>query len=108
MTSTKNKMIVGGTLSAILFAALYIWVFLWYANTAIPHTYPTAYVNGWWGFVHGIMIVPTFFWSLFVDKVTIYQAPNVGNWYNIGYFIGVSMILGGSHGARATKAKRRR
>lgn len=107
MSSTKNKMIVGGTISAILFAALYIWFFLWYANTVIPHTYPTVYVNGFWGLVHGIMIIPTFFWSLFVNKVTIYQAPNVGNWYNIGYFVGISIILGGSHGARSTKRRTR-
>lgn len=106
MATTKNKMIVAGSLSAVLFAVLYVWVFIWYANTAIPHSYPTVYTSGWWGFVHGLMIIPTFFWSLFADKVTIYQAPNVGNWYNIGYFIGISIILGGSHGARSTKRRR--
>ena len=60
-------MVVAGTLSAILFIILFVWIFMWYANTVIPHTYPTRYVNGWWGFVHGIMIVPTFIYSLFVD-----------------------------------------
>lgn len=107
-TKNKNSMVVAGTVSVILFVALFIWLFVWYANTVIPHTYPTRYVNGWWGFVHGIMIVPTFFYSLFADKVTIYQAPNVGNWYNVGYFIGISIILGGSHGARTTTAKRKK
>lgn len=103
--SNKNKLIVAGIVSGIVFAAALIWLFVWYANTVIPHTYPTRYVNGWWGFVHGIMIVPTFFWSLFADKVTIYQAPNSGNWYNLGYFIGISIIMGGSHGARSSSSK---
>jgi hypothetical protein len=55
--------------------------------------------------VHGIFIVPTFFWSLFADTVTIYQSPNDGNWYNFGYFIGISIIFGGSHGAKKVPTK---
>lgn len=101
--ANKKALIVGAIFLSILMLALFIGLFVWYAQTVIPHTYPTIYTNLFWGFVHGLFIVPTFVWSLFADSVTIYQAPNDGNWYNIGYFIGISIILGGSHGARSTK-----
>lgn len=101
----KNTMIAGAIVGSILFTALFIGIFVWYAKTVIPHTYPTVYVNFFWGLTHGLFIVPTFFWSLFAHSVTIYQSPNVGNWYNIGYFIGITIILGGSHGARSGKKR---
>ena len=102
----KNQMIAGAVFGSLVLAVIFIGFFAWYARTAIPHTYPTQYTNLWWGFVHGLFIVPTFFWSLFAHSVTIYQAPNDGNWYNLGYFIGISIILGGSHGARSKKSKK--
>jgi hypothetical protein len=98
--------ILGIVLLALLVSALFIGIFVWYAQTVIPHTYPTIYTNFFWGLVHGIFIVPTLVWSLFADSVTIYQVPNAGNWYNVGYFIGLSIILGGSHGARNKSSMR--
>jgi hypothetical protein len=104
--ANKGSLVVVATISGILFLAFFIGLFVWYAKTVIPHTYPTQYTNLFWGFIHGLFIIPTFFWSLFAHTVTIYQSPNDGNWYNIGYFIGISMILGGSHGARSKKSKK--
>lgn len=86
---------------------LYTLIFWWYARTVVPHTYPTDFNTFFWGLMHGLFIVPTFIWSLFAHGVTIYQFPNDGHWYNLGFFIGISVILGGSHGAR-TKSRRRR
>ena len=103
MKKATTSIVVGAAIASLVVAAIFIGLFVWYAQTVIPHTYPTQYTNLFWGFVHGIFIIPTFFWSLFAHSVTIYQAPNDGNWYNIGYFIGISMILGGSHGARRSK-----
>lgn len=102
----KNGLIAAAIVGSLIVAGIFIGLFVWYAQTVIPHTYPTVYTNAFWGFVHGLFIIPTFFWSLFADTVTIYQAPNDGNWYNIGYFIGISIILGGSHGARGKKSKK--
>jgi hypothetical protein len=101
----RSTVVVGGALAGLIVLAAFIAIFVWYAKTVIPHTYSTAYTNFFWGFIHGLFIIPTFFWSLFADTVTIYQAPNAGNLYNIGYFIGISIILGGSHGARSRTAK---
>lgn len=96
----RNKLIIGAVLLSAVVVAIFIGLFVWYAKTVIPHTYPTAYTNFWWGVVHGLFIVPTFFWSLFAHSITIYQAPNAGSWYNFGFLIGISIIFGGSHGAR--------
>ena len=99
-SANRNKLIVLAIIFSIVMIALFVGLFVWYAKTVIPHTYTTIYTNFWWGLVHGIFIVPTFFWSLFAHSITIYQSPNVGNWYNFGYCVGISIILGGSHGAR--------
>lgn len=103
---SKNQIVVAVAGFSIVGTAILLGLFIWYAKTVIPHTYPTVYTNLFWGFVHGLFIIPTFFWSLFADTVTIYQAPNDGNWYNVGYFIGISIILGGSHGARSKSPKK--
>ena len=105
--ANKSKIVVVATLSSIVFLALFIGMFVWYTQTVIPHTYPTLYTNFFWGLVHGLFIVPTFFWSLFADSITIYQSPNDGNWYNLGYFIGISIIFSSSHGARGKSLKKR-
>ncbi len=99
-------MAAGAVIGSLVFLALFIGAFVWYIQTVAPHTYPTPYTNLFWGLIHGLFIIPTFFWSLFADTVTIYQAPNDGNWYNIGYFIGISIIMGGSHGARNKSSKK--
>ena len=102
-----SKLIAAIVFFLIIMTAVFIGLFVWYAKTVIPHTYPTLYTNFWWGLVHGLFIIPTFIWSLFAHSVTIYQAPNSGNWYNFGYMIGITAILGGSHGARSTSSKKR-
>ena len=42
------------------------------------------------------MILPiSFIFSLFNDKVTIYEVHNSGGWYNFGFLLGAAMIWGG-------------
>lgn len=102
----RDEMVIWAIIGSVILAGVFIALFVWYAKTVIPHTYPTHYTNFFWGFVHGIFIVPTFFWSLFTHSVTIYQSPNDGNWYNLGYVIAMSIIFGGSHGARSKSRKK--
>src|SRR5216117_3421073 len=104
---SRNKMIAGAMVFSTVAVAALIGLFVWYAKTVIPHTYPTVYTNFFWGFVHGLFIIPTLVWSLFAHSVTIYQGPNSGNWYNLGYFVGISIMLGSSHGARKTKTTKK-
>lgn len=103
----RNKLITAMLLFLVIMIAVFVGLFIWYAKTVIPHTYPTLYTNFWWGFVHALFIVPTFVWSLFAHTVTVYQAPNDGGWYNFGFLFGISIIFGGSHGARTKTAKKR-
>ena len=63
-------------------------------------------VAGFWlGLWHGIIAPITFIISLFSDNVHMYEVHNNGNWYNLGYLLGVAIILGGS--GSASKRRRR-
>jgi hypothetical protein len=61
----------------------------------------------WLGLWHGIIVPITFVISLFTDNVSPYEAANSGNRYDFGFFLGVTISLGGSGGG-ATRARRRR
>ncbi|HYO86055.1 MAG TPA: hypothetical protein VES01_06330 [Dermatophilaceae bacterium] len=54
----------------------------------------------WLGLWHGVISPITVIVSFFRDDVSIYEVRNSGNWYDFGFMVGVSIILGGSHGGR--------
>ena len=58
---------------------------------------PVGFLHGLW---HGMILPFAFIISLFDDTVSIYAIYNNGVWYNLGFLLGVSGILGG--GAKAT------
>lgn len=60
----------------------------------------------WLGLWHGIILPVTFVISLFTDDVSVYEVVNNGNWYDFGFFVGVTMSLGGGGGA-GVRARRR-
>ena len=63
-------------------------------------------VAGFWlGLWHGFITPVTFVISLFSAGVGIYEAHNNGGWYNFGFLIGASVMLGGS--GRASHSRRR-
>jgi len=49
----------------------------------------------WQGVWHGIIVPFTFVVSLFNEKVSIYEVFNNGGWYDLGFAIGASIIMGG-------------
>jgi len=57
----------------------------------------------WSGLWHGVISPITFVISLFSDNINLYEVYNNGNWYNIGFMIGICIIFGG--GARGAKCK---
>lgn len=59
----------------------------------------------WLGLWHGIILPVTFVISLFTDRVNIYEIANDGNWYDLGFVLGVMMSLGGG-GAGAGRRRR--
>ena len=51
------------------------------------------------GLIHGLISPVTFIISLFNENVAIYAVNNTGGWYDFGFLLGASIILGG--GARS-------
>jgi predicted phage tail protein len=65
-------------------------------------------VAGFWrGLWNGVISPVTFIISLFNKNVHMYAVHNNGGWYNFGFLLGASIILGGSAGGGA-RARRRR
>lgn len=58
-------------------------------------------LDGLW---HGIIAPVTFIISLFTDDTSLYDVHNNGGWYDLGFLLGLSIILGGGgSGARGRK-----
>ena len=61
----------------------------------------------WLGLWQGLICPITFIVSLFNHGVSIYEVHNNGAWYNFGFLIGASMVLGGGGAGGAHSARRR-
>ena len=61
----------------------------------------------WLGLWQGLICPITFIVSLFNHGVSIYEVHNDGAWYNFGFLIGASMVLGGGGAGGARSARRR-
>jgi len=70
-------------------------------GTAPPGTTDPA--GFWLGLWHGIILPVTWIVSLFTDTVTPYEVHNNGNWYDVGFVFGISIVFGGPLGARRAK-----
>ena len=51
----------------------------------------------WWGLWHGFVFPFAWIGSLFDSGIAVYAVPNNGGWYDFGFFLGVSVLGGGSH-----------
>ena len=60
-------------------------------------------VGFWHGLWHGFIAPFTFIASLFTKGVSIYEVHNNGTWYNLGYLLGMAVILGGSGGGAVSR-----
>ena len=52
--------------------------------------------NFWWGLWHGFIFPWSFIGSLFNPEIAVYAVPNNGGWYDFGFFVGVTILGGGS------------
>jgi len=57
--------------------------------------------NFWVGLLHGLLGFVTLVISLFTSAVDMYEIHNVGWGYDVGFFLGMAIILGG--GGRGVK-----
>lgn len=64
----------------------------------------------WYGLWHGVIAPIAFIVSLFNENVSIYEVHNSGGWYDFGYLIGLTVLLGsggrGSHTASRSRSRR--
>ena len=64
-------------------------------------------VAGFWrGLWHGIIAPITFIVSLFSKDVHIYEVHNNGGWYNFGFLLGMTTVLGGGGGGASRRSRR--
>jgi len=50
----------------------------------------------WMGLWHGFVFPFAWIGSLFSDDIAIYAVPNSGGWYDFGFFLGITVLGGGS------------
>ena len=50
----------------------------------------------WFGLWHGFIFPWSWIGSLFTPDIAIYAVPNKGGWYDFGFFLGVTVLGGGS------------
>lgn len=50
----------------------------------------------WWGLWHGFIFPWSWIGSLFSPDVAVYAVPNTGGWYDFGFFLGITVLGGGS------------
>ena len=63
-------------------------------------------VAGFWhGLWHGIIAPITWIISLFSENVGMYEVHNNGGWYNLGFVLGASIILGGGGAASGRRGR---
>ncbi len=60
-----------------------------------------------WGLWHGFVFPFAWIGSLFSPQIAVYAVPNNGGWYDFGFFLGVTVLGGGSHFS-ARRGRRRR
>jgi len=69
-------------------------------NVGTPPPGATAPAGFWLGVWHGMILPITWIVSLFTRTVSPYEVYNSGNWYDVGFVIGISIVFGGPFGAR--------
>ncbi len=60
----------------------------------------------WWGVWHGFVFPWAWIGSLFSNDIAVYAVPNRGGWYDFGFFLGITVLGGGSFfGSKKRKAR---
>lgn len=62
---------------------------------AVEHTAQTP--GFLWGLWHGFIFPFAWIGSLFDSDIAVYAVPNDGGWYDFGFFLGITVLGGGSH-----------
>jgi hypothetical protein len=89
----------------ILLSFLVVGASLLLAGCGGPNPMVESGASGFFGGLWDGFSAPfAFIASLFGADYNIYEVKNNGNWYNFGYLIGISVIMGGTGGAAGSRA----
>ena len=58
-----------------------------------------------WGLWHGFIFPFAWIGSLFDPGIAVYAVPNNGGWYDFGFFLGITVLGGGSWFSSKKKKK---
>lgn len=81
------------------------------ALSACASQVPAAVEHGaqvpgfWWGLWHGFVFPFAWIGSLFDPDIAVYAVPNTGGWYDFGFFLGITVLGGGSWFSSKKKRK---
>jgi hypothetical protein len=73
------------------------------APDAVAHTAATP--GFLWGLWHGFVFPFAWIGSLFDPRIAVYAVPNNGGWYDFGFFLGVTVLGGGTHFSSRRRAR---
>jgi hypothetical protein len=59
-----------------------------------------------WGLWHGFVFPFAWIGSLFSPQIAVYAVPNNGGWYDFGFFLGITVLGGGSHFGASRRGRR--
>ena len=59
-----------------------------------------------WGLWHGFVFPFAWVGSLFSPDIAVYAVPNNGGWYDFGFFLGITVLGGGSHFGASRRRRR--
>jgi hypothetical protein len=68
---------------------------------------PTPAAPGFlWGLWHGFIFPWAWIGSLFSPTIAVYAVPNNGGWYDFGFFLGITVLGGGSFFGSKSRRKK--
>ena len=76
-------------------------------NSAAGTASADGYVYGfWYGLWHGMIAPITFIVGLFEEGVRVYEVHNNGNWYDLGFVLGIGGFSGSCVGGARYRRSR--
>jgi hypothetical protein len=105
LVSTRKR---GGHLMARTSALILLTLLLSACASQIPAGVEEASGSPgfWWGLWHGFVFPFAWIGSLFDPDIAVYAVPNRGGWYDFGFFLGITVLGGGSFFGSKRKPRR--
>ena len=104
MNNEMKKFIPLFILFGIVLVGLAIYIIVYHVGMPMRGEASTA--NFWLGLWQGAIVFLSFVASWFDGNVVLYQVNNNGFWYNLGYFLGLCVAIGGGAGGSQRKNKK--